>query len=605
MQVPYQVYQDLQQAFELLDYSTPLFADTETCGFYQKVRLLQVYQPHLDHVLLIEWPDELLMAAMLDKFKSVWHNAHYDITTVQQQTETRWAPKQFEDTFLLARLHFYLKEKFSLDETFQYVLGYCPYGRQNLDKKKLQKSNWDTPKLSQDQLAYAATDVYFMPQLWDEVSYKIEDISYKLDLHALRYALDFQWNGMPTSPQNLHDRWEVNEAALAKVRSHLPADFNANSWQQVRKLLDVTESDDLALAGFQMAGEVRAGYIRKIRKLVKQQSFVKKYANNFAERIYGKFLPSARSGRFTSKDENLQQIPRKLKGMFEAPEGRALWYADYAQLELRTICAITACRKMEELFRAEEDLHNYTNDMVFGTEEVLAKKMLDIAFSRRDVVTADERKQIEKQAHKQYTANRDKSKWYNFLLLYGGGYNMLYSTMLAKADIVLEERQGKRDIRRWQNLWTEIYAWQQKGISMWRKGKPGSTPLGRKYKAKMMTDQLNIENQGAGAEVAKLAMHYMAPRLKEYGYGFQIDNFVHDSFIVEGPNEEQHYEPVAAIIADAMQQAWFEMSKLFKIKDLPMPVDVKVGTNWGDIENDDTPNLYDYNLEGMTHYANI
>jgi hypothetical protein len=28
-----------------------------------------------------------------------------------------------------------------------------------------------------------------------------------------------------------------------------------------------------------------------------------------------------------------------------------------------------------------------------------------------------------------------------------------------------------------------------------------------------------------------------------------------------------------------------------------MPVSVSVGWNWGDIENDDVPNLYDFNLE--------
>lgn len=170
--------------------------------------------------------------------------------------------------------------------------------------------------------------------------------------------------------------------------------------------------------------------------------------------------------------------------------------------------------------------------------------------------------------------------------------------MLSKASIILEERQGKRDIRRWQNLWTEVYAWQQKGISMWRKGKLGSTPLGRKYKAKMMTDQLNIENQGAGAEVAKLAMHYMIPRIKEFSSDVFMINFVHDSFIFEGPDDPEHFEPVCKIIAEAMQEAWWEMSQLFKIKDLPMPVNVAVAKNWK-ICDSDKPKLFSYDLEGM------
>ena len=45
-----------------------------------------------------------------------------------------------------------------------------------------------------------------------------------------------------------------------------------------------------------------------------------------------------------------------------------------------------------------------------------------------------------------------------------------------------------------------------------------------------------------------------------------------------------------------MHDAWTEMSQYFKIKDLPMPVDVAVGYNWGDIEDDNVKNVYDYSI---------
>ena len=116
--------------------------------------------------------------------------------------------------------------------------------------------------------------------------------------------------------------------------------------------------------------------------------------------------------------------------------------------------------------------------------------------------------------------------------------------------------------------------------------------MGRKYAAKMMTDQLNIENQGAGAEVAKLALHYL-----DLPKEAKLCNFIHDSFIIDAPDDPAIYEPVAIQLAEVMQEAWFEMSKLFHIKDLPMPVDVKVGYNWGDIEDDDVPNKWEYSLD--------
>jgi DNA polymerase I-like protein with 3'-5' exonuclease and polymerase domains len=190
----------------------------------------------------------------------------------------------------------------------------------------------------------------------------------------------------------------------------------------------------------------------------------------------------------------------------------------------------------------------------------------------------------------------------------GGGINMLISILILQAEVLLTEEQGVRDRRRWRNLWKEIYAWQEVGINQWRQKRPGSTPLGRKYMAKMMTDQLNIENQGAGAEVAKLALHYFYPKMKaynaEHGTDFMLCNFIHDSLITEGPDKPEHYQAIALMKAEAMQKAWFEMSVLYKIKDLPMPVDVKVGTNWGDIEDDDIEDIWSTTLEGM-HYAPV
>ena len=164
----------------------------------------------------------------------------------------------------------------------------------------------------------------------------------------------------------------------------------------------------------------------------------------------------------------------------------------------------------------------------------------------------------------------------------GGGINMMLG-MLLKYDVIVSAGQATRDRRRWRNLWREIFAWQQKGIADYERGRMGSTPLGRKYTAKMMTDQLNIENQGAGADVAKLALHYLDTDQYEET---DIINFVHDSYLIECPDDPKVYEAVSAHLAESMQTAWFEMSKVFNITDLPMPVTVTVGTNLETIEDE-------------------
>jgi DNA polymerase I-like protein with 3'-5' exonuclease and polymerase domains len=169
-------------------------------------------------------------------------------------------------------------------------------------------------------------------------------------------------------------------------------------------------------------------------------------------------------------------------------------------------------------------------------------------------------------------------------LLYGGGWVMLQGILIKDADIYIPEIELKAIIRKWKNLWRVIKAWHEAGISAWRHKTLWSTPLGRKYVGKMMTDQLNIQISGFGAEVAKLAMHYMYPKLKEIP-GAMLVNFIHDSYLVECDIEDA--PAIAKIMGEAMQEAWVEGCKLVKVKDLPMPINVRWGYNWGRIEKGD------------------
>ncbi len=550
-----------------LDIAKPLYFDTETCGLYGKVRLAQFYQSSWDQVLMVEWPEAIQLQSLLDTANYGMHNAHYDLTVLQTFGSQTWKPKTFFDTFLLARLAIPNLESYAFDAVLAHVVQHDPYVQANLDKKTLQKSKWDVPVLTYDQLLYAAIDVYYMPDVFEAVMSALDSSSYALDIAALRNCLIFQWHGMPICQEKINEKYSENLQIIKDA--NVP--INVNSYKQVREYLGCTESDDEALAKMSAEVNEKASKVRLVRKLTKQLSFLNKFQG---DRIFGKFKPSARSGRLTSDDQNLQQIPRALKGVFSAPAGRVLIYADYAQLELRTICAIVVCTLMEKLFRSGEDLHTYTSLFLFGeTADKVAAKW-----------------------------NRQVAKGFNFLALYGGGIEMILTVMLKSMNIFLTEAQGIAARRKWRNLWKEIYAWQQSGLTKWQQGKLGSTPLGRKYKAKLLTDFLNIENQGAGAEVAKLAMHYFMRDCYSKYEGVLICNFIHDSFILECNDNPEVYKPLSVDLAKCMQLAWFEMSKCFRIKDLPMPVEVAVGYNWADIESDESTDLYNYSIDGMHYY---
>ena len=565
---PYEFWQDKNFSGDLLsliDTEQPLMFDTETIGLYGRIRLAQFYQEYFEKPILVEYPDIYQLVDVLNKCWVVCHNASYDISTVQEALDKRpWQPKRLEDTFFLSRLYYYTKEKFSLDECIAYTIGYNPYEELGSKKKELQSSNWDIPVLSEDQKRYAAFDVYYMFSLWQIVKEMCSDICYKLDIITLKSNLRFQRNGLPVDINRVNKRFANNQAQIDEIA--LP--INCNSYQQVRLYISSDKSNNEGLAELSAQGNERAANVRKARGLIKENSFLKKFTTDDGH-IYGKFNPSARSGRSTCKDQNLQQLPRSTKECFGVDENgdRVLVYSDFSQLELRCVCAITGDSMMEGLYRDDLDIHTYTAKRLFNT----------------DTPTKEQRR---------------IAKTCNFGLLYGAGVNVFLKVLLTTTSVILPYQEAKNICRRWRNLWPAIKAWQQKGIDDWRKKRPWQTPLGRRYVAKMMTDQLNIQVQGMGSEVAKLANHYMEGYMADNGWedwSHWQRNFIHDSYIFVMPNNEILYKELTNIIANSMQEAWTEMSAACKITDLPMPVEVNVGYNWGDIESDDHITIYTHN----------
>ena len=100
---------------------------------------------------------------------------------------------------------------------------------------------------------------------------------------------------------------------------------------------------------------------------------VQQLASNFGQklldrvgsdgRLHGRFqLAGAKSGRFTSSKPNLQNIPRaeEIRSLFIAASGCLLVCADYSQLELRVMAAISGDPVMTDAYREGRDLHAIT-----------------------------------------------------------------------------------------------------------------------------------------------------------------------------------------------------------------------------------------------------
>ena len=341
-----------------LDTSQPLYCDTETNQFFSKIRLVQVFQEHWDEAQLFDIRDVNLRDVYEDmkQCTTVWHNYSYDGACFCNDLGIKENPFPFfEDTLILSKLTLYkYLESFSLDNCLEYVHGYDVYGADEIEKKTMQKSFVSTKSkdmskmdLTEKQLQYAANDVFYLPKLFHMVKHKTEDFVYQLDKTFLRTCLVWQQNGLPVDQKRLLQFKEDTQRAIDEQTVLLPEGLNINSPKQVRIAIGSEQSDDLGLAILGAEGNEIAKAVREKRKMVKRMNFLDRYS---FDRVRGFFTPTAVSGRARCQGssvkpydgtDNLMQIPRELKGLFgfDEKDPRYLVYADFAQLELRTVCA--------------------------------------------------------------------------------------------------------------------------------------------------------------------------------------------------------------------------------------------------------------------------
>ena len=513
-----------------------IYFDTETTGL----------NPHKDRVVLFQYkvndgPTELIQNPdyaechrILDSAdRIVAHNIHFDFGMLG------YLPKSidhFEDTLYLDRIAHPAADRHGLDAVAQRVYGRDIY--EGLDKKTLQRTKWDSVELTDDQIKYATLDVDGLPTIYEQLQ---RDFPaglrgvYDFDKRSIIVGLRTQRHGLPIRHDDLRDERDRVASEAHRLQTVL-APLNVNSPKQVTAALGVESSGDRVLAGLVAEGNKQAQMIRECRGQLKYLNFLTKLSAQ--ERFFGTLQPAARSGRFTSSKENIQNLPRDTK-RFIGSDTNVILSADFAQLELRTIAAITGDEAMCDLFRSGEDLHNYAAKQLFGPD-----------YTKTD---------------------RQIAKVFNFSTLYGAGVATIGLILLTQTGITLPTHKITEYKKKWLEAFPGIAEWQKQGFTRHELGWPHKTPHGRPYTSKRSTDHLSIENQGAGAEVARIALHRISDTLPE---GATLVNFIHDSYVVEAPNDPAIYRPAAAAMQAAMVYAW-ERAPLDR-RGITMPVEVGV-----------------------------
>ena len=320
---------------------------------------------------------------------------------------------------------------------------------------------------------------------------------------------------------------------------------------------DVNELERLASEGVECAT-----LVLDWRQLTKLKSTytdaLQAVINPETGRVHTSFsLTGAQTGRLSSNDPNLQNIPirtevgRKIRDAFIADPGYKILSADYSQIELRLAAHMADVPQLKEAFNAGHDVHAMTAEEVFGTVD---------------------------------RETRNKAKTINFAILYGSSAWGIASRM------GLPREEGKAIIDRYFERFPGIRAFMHSTLAFAREHGFTKTLFGRKthFEPNIRSPNpsirggaeraaINAPIQGTSADLIKRAMARMDEALEREGLGdVKMLLQVHDELVFEVP--DGHEEAAAAVIKKVMREAAEPALKL----DVPLDVEVGWGPNWGE-----------------------
>lgn len=260
------------------------------------------------------------------------------------------------------------------------------------------------------------------------------------------------------------------------------------------------------------------------------------------------------TGRLSSSEPNLQNIPirtalgRELRKFFiPRSEDYVLVDADYSQIELRLLAAISGDTNMIDAFSQGEDIHTVTASQVFGVP--------------LEAVTPELRK---------------RAKAVNFGIVYGiGGFSL-------GADIGVSKYEADRYIKSYYARYPQIEEYLKAVVEDAKRDGFVTTVFGRRrYIPELSASNKNLQAfgarvamnspiQGAAADIIKIAMINVDRALSESGIDARLILQVHDELILEAHKDCAN--EAANILKKEMENAVDLAVK--------MVAEVGIGKNW-------------------------
>ena len=262
----------------------------------------------------------------------------------------------------------------------------------------------------------------------------------------------------------------------------------------------------------------------------------------------------AATGRLSSNNPNLQNIPirtergRQIRKAFIArDENHTLLSADYSQIELRIIAALSGEENMIKAFQQGEDIHKSTAAKVFNIllEEVTKEQ-------------------------------RSHAKTVNFGIIYGvSAFGLSNQTSLSRAE-------SAALIEAYYNTYPKLKSYIQEQIENAREKGFVQTILGRRRYLKDINsanavvrgaaerNAVNAPIQGSAADIIKIAMINIHKRLIAENWKSKMLLQVHDELVFDVHNSE--LEKIQSMIKHEMEQA--------VVLSVPLEVEIGIGKDW-------------------------
>ncbi len=513
------------------------------------------------------------------KIEKIGHNLKYDIKVLSNYKMP--VKGNLFDTMIA---HYLINPdmRHGMDILAETYLNYQPVSITELigKKGKNQLSMRVVPLKDQTEYAVEDADITFqlkehftgeletgnVTKLFKDVELPLVSVLTAMEIEGINVNIEFL-NELSISLTDDINRLEKNIYELAGE------EFNIASPKQLGIVLfenmKLVDKPKKTKTGQYKTGEDILSFLAKDHKIIRdiqeyrqykklQSTYVDALPNEInpkTSRIHTQYMQAvAATGRLSSNNPNLQNIPIRTergrevrKAFIPRNNDHVLLAADYSQIELRIIAALSEEETMMNAFKNGEDIHASTASKVFN---------VDIKDVTRE--------------------QRSNAKTVNFGIIYGvSAFGLSNQTDLSRSE-------AKELIDTYYETYPKLKAYMSSQVDFAREHGYVETVLNRRRYLKDINSRnamvrsgaernaVNAPIQGSAADIIKIAMINIHNRLQKEKLKSKMLLQVHDELVFDVPKDE--LEIIKPIIK-------FEMENAFKMS-VPLDVEVGVGYNW-------------------------